>query len=467
MGEELRYIGLYLMAEHNRSGQIPATGQAVLMCLIMEDIRLTVTAIRAAIAVLVIVATAFLSFLRLPSSVWDTVWAEDGPVFLRQAMSGSGPSSIFAPYEGYLHVLPRLFGAVIVRFIPVEDFAIGLAFASCLVVAVVAFLTFHCASALSSNVWVRLAWAAIPVLLSVGPYEILGNTANIHWYLLWLMPWLLLKPARSRPEGVMLFLAALLSALTEVISVVFLPLVLLRIRRKEFWPARIGLVIGAGFQIYTTFLYPRSPSNGHPLDPMSVVVGWFINVAGVVFFGSSRNMGINILNFGAGPVVLAFLPIVAALAYLLLRANRGHRFLALFFVTASFGVWAACLVANPGGQFDYVHFTESDWAASILTRYSAIPAMFILALFPLLADSIQGTRARASAGVLVAFFVLLLTSYFPTQVAREQGPSWRAGVRMSLEACIGARNDETRSVQVSPIGWSKSGVEIPCSRLRP
>ncbi|MDI3214016.1 hypothetical protein [Arthrobacter sp. AL12] len=428
---------------------------------------MTVTATRAAIAVLVVAATSFISFFRLPQSVLDTVWAEDGPVFLRQAMSGGGPSSIFAPYEGYLHVLPRLFGAVIVRFLPVEDFAVGLAYISCLVVAVVAYLTFHCASALTGNIRVRIAWAAIPVLLSVGPYEILGNTANIHWYLLWLMPWLLLKPVRSRPEGVLLFLAALLSALTEVISLVFLPLALLHIRRKAFWPARAGLIIGAGFQIYTTLLYPRSPSNGHPLDPMSVVLGWFINMAGVVFFGSSRSMGVNIVNFGAGPVILAFLPIAASLAYLLLRSKHEQRLLALLFVTASFGLWAACLVANPGAQFDYVHFTESDWATSILTRYSAIPAMFILALFPLLADSLQGTRPRASAGVLVAFAVLLATSYFPTQVARELGPSWREGVRTSLEACVGAQDYETRPIQVSPIGWSKSGLLMPCSRLRP
>ena len=433
----------------------------------MEDIRLTVTATRAAIAVLVVAATSFISFFRLPQSVWDTVWAEDGPVFLRQAMSGGGLSSIFTPYEGYLHVLPRLFGAVIVGFLPVEDFAVGLAFVSCIVVAVVAYLTFHCASALSSNIRVRLAWAAIPVLLSVGPYEILGNTANIHWYLLWLMPWLLLKPARSRSEGVLLFLAALLSALTEVISVAFLPLALLHIRRQAFWPARAGLIIGAGFQIYTTVLYPRSPSSGHPLDPMSVLVGWFSNVAGVVLFGSSPSTGIYIGKFGAGPIILAFLPIIASLAYLWLRAKHEQRLLALLFVTASFGVWAACLVANPGAQFDYVHFTEGDWATSTLTRYSAIPAMFILALFPLLADSMQGTRPRASAGVLVAFAVLLATSYFPTQVTREQGPSWREGVRTSLEACVGARDDETRPIQVSPLGWSQSGVLMPCSRLRP
>ncbi|MET1086826.1 MAG: hypothetical protein ABWY04_06860 [Arthrobacter sp.] len=366
-----------------------------------------------------------------------------------------------------MHVLPRFFAAIIVRFVPVENFAVGLVLASCLVVAVVACLTFHCASALSSSVWIRLAWAAIPVLLSVGPYEILGNTANIHWYLLWLVPWLLLKPSRSRPEGVLLFLAALLSALTEVIAVVFTPLVLLHIRHKAFWPARAGLVVGAAIQIYTTLVYPRSPSNGHSLDPVSVVVGWFINVAGVVFYGSSRTIGPNIMSFGAGPVILAFLPIIAALAYLLLKSNREHRLLALLFVTASVGVWAACLLANPGAMFDYVHFTESDWAKAILTRYSAIPAMFVLALFPLLADSLRARHTQASAGILLAFAVLMATAYFPTQVAREQGPSWSEGVRTAKAACVGARNDETRPVQVSPLGWSISGVLLPCSRLRP
>ncbi|MET3176377.1 UNVERIFIED_ORG: hypothetical protein ABIB52_004252 [Arthrobacter sp. UYCu721] len=425
------------------------------------------TAIRAATAVLVVGATSIVSLFRLPQSVWDTIWAEDGPVFLGQAMSGGGPGSIFAPYEGYLHFLPRVFAAFIVRTLPVADFAFALAFLSCLTVAVVAYLTFHCASAFSSSVWVRLAWAAIPVLLSVGPYEILGNTANIHWYLLWLMPWLLLKPAGSRAEGVVLFLTALVAALTEVISAVFLPMAFFGIRRKTFWPARAGLIVGAGVQIYTTLSYPRTPTNGPGLDPMSIVVGWFVNVAGAVFFGSSRNMGLNVLNFGAGPVILAFLPILAALAYLLLRSKQEHRLLALFFVAASFGVWAACLVANPGAGFDYVHFTERDWAQAILTRYSAIPAMFILALFPLLAESLRGKQVRVSDGLLMAFALLLAISYFPTQVAREQGPSWAEGVRTATAACDGARDDETRPIQVSPIGWSKSGLLLSCSRLRP
>jgi hypothetical protein len=264
----------------------------------------------------------------------------------------------------------------------------------------------------------------------------------------------------------MLFLAAGMSALTEVIAVVFLPLVLLHIRDKAFWPARAGLLIGAGLQIGTTLLYPRSAGDGHALDPGSVVMGWFINVAGVVFFGSSRNMGLNILNFGAGPVVLAFLPIAAALAYLLARAKREHRLLALVFVTASFGVWAACLVANPGAEFNYAHLTESQWGQFSLSRYSAVPAMFILALFPLLAMSLRRPATPVPAAVLASFAVLLAASYFPTQVSREQGPSWSQGVAGARAACLGARDEETRPIQVAPLGWSVSGVAMPCSRLR-
>ncbi|MET3923700.1 hypothetical protein [Arthrobacter sp. UYEF20] len=430
------------------------------------SIRLRATATRAAIAVAAIAVTTFISFFRLPRTVLDTVWAEDGPVFLQQAMSSGGSDAIFAPYQGYLHVVPRLAAEAVVDFVPVENFAASLAFVSCFVVALVSYLTFHCAAALTYSLWVRLAWAAIPILVSVGPYEILGNTANLHWYLLWLVPWLLLKPAQSRPEAVILFLAAVLSGLTEVISVVFLPLVLLHLRDKAYWPARAGLLVGAGSQIYTTLLYPRVPSNGQAWDPLSVVVGWFINMAGVIFFGSSRNLGLNILNFGAGPVVLGFLPIAAALVYLLVRGKREHRLLALFFVAASLGVWAACLVANPRAQFDYLHLAHAQWAEFTLTRYSAVPAMFMLGLFPLLAMSIRRESVQAPAAVLASFTVLLAVSYFPTQVGREQGPSWNAGVAGARAACLGARDDETRPVQVAPNGWSVSGVAMPCSRLK-
>lgn len=424
-----------------------------------------VFASRAAMAVVGLTLTAFVAFLRLPAAATDTVWAEDGPIFISQAFSAGGPAALFAPYEGYLHVIPRTIAEIVVHLVAVKDFAFALAFASSVVVALVAFLTFYCSGALTDKVWLRGAWAAIPVMVSIAPYEILGNTANLHWYLLWLIPWLLFKPAENNASGFLLFVVAGLSAITEVISVVFLPLVLFRIRDKAYWPARAGLVAGAACQIFTVLAFPRSEHKGELMDAGSVVIGWFVNITGVIVYGASRNMGLNILNFGAAPVVVASVPIVAAVAYLLTTASKQNRLVALVFLAASLGIWTACLVANPGDQFHYSQLTETEWAQFTLSRYSAVPSMFILALIPLLAESL-GTKSVPAAAVGAVLAVLLAVSYFPTQVAREAGPSWSEGVQVAKEACEGAADNETRPVHVAPEGWSVEGVPITCAKLR-
>lgn len=417
-------------------------------------------------AALGLTLTAFVAFLRLPAAAIDTVWAEDGPVFISQAFSGGGPAALFAPYEGYLHVLPRVIAELVVHFVALKDFAVALAFASALVVAVVAFVTFYCAGALTDKVWLRASWAAIPVMVSIAPYEILGNSANLHWYLLWLVPWLLLKPAENKAAGFLLFVTAGLAATTEVISVVFLPLVFFRIRNKAYWPARAGLVAGAACQIFTTVTFPRSEHKGELMDVGSIVIGWFVNMTGVVVFGASRNVGLNILNFGAAPVVVASIPIIAAVAYLLTKASRQYRMVTLVFLAASVGIWTACLVANPGDQFHYSQLSDTQWAEFTLSRYSAVPAMFILALIPLLAETVGTRSVPAAAAVATVFAVLLAVSYFPTQVAREVGPSWSQGVQQAKEACHGAADSETRPVHVAPKGWSVGGVPVTCARLR-
>ncbi|MGA2654651.1 MAG: hypothetical protein ABSF18_01560, partial [Gammaproteobacteria bacterium] len=49
-------------------------------------------------------------FLRFSTeySVSDYLWAEDGQVFLTQALQ-MGLNSLWEPYAGYLHLYPRLF----------------------------------------------------------------------------------------------------------------------------------------------------------------------------------------------------------------------------------------------------------------------------------------------------------------------------------------------------------------------
>ncbi len=255
--------------------------------------------LRAASYLGALVLLTLVSFWRIPPTALDVVWAEDGAVFLTDAVTPGQPFAPMAPYAGYLHFVPRVAAEVVVRFFALEDYAIALTVLACAAVAGVSLMTYHCAQALTSNQWIRMAWAAIPVFVNVGAIETLGNFANIHWYFLWLTPWLLIKPAKSKVDGALLFVVALLVSLTEIISIVFVPLFLFGLRDKRYWAARAGLGLGLAAQAYATLNHPRTGDVSYQLDPWSAFYGWVLNTAGPIVYGTPASIVQLIENFGA------------------------------------------------------------------------------------------------------------------------------------------------------------------------
>ena len=76
---------------------------------------------------------------------WRVVWAEDGTIFLQQALDQSFAQALGTTYAGYLHVVPRLL-AEPAALLPLSAAAAWLAIASAAV-----------ASLLAAYVWVASA----------------------------------------------------------------------------------------------------------------------------------------------------------------------------------------------------------------------------------------------------------------------------------------------------------------------
>lgn len=410
-----------------------------------------------------VVAGTFLALGRLSHPAQGTIWAEDGAVFLQDALSRRGILDVFAPYQGYLHVVPRAALKFVVRFFSVDDYATAISFLSCGLVSLIALMVFHCSKALSTNVLVRLAWASITILVAPGPLETQGNFANVHWYLLWLAPWILMKPAQSRREGVLLFAVAALASLTEILTLMFVPLFLYRLRNKSYWPARAGLLIGILCQLITTMSYPRSAPS-EPVNLGSVAEGWFLNSSSALAFGTSTQISRNILNFGAWPIVLAALPFFLAFVYLLVKGSSQVRLLALIFVVASVGVWSAAVAFNFSKFFDYSAFDTAQWHDFLLGRYSTVPSMFLLALLPLLAASLEKISRTAMASVLTSVVVLQCLYFFPATVFRQEGPVWAVGVEKARQSCTADPALVELPIGIAPETWK---VRVRCDELRP
>lgn len=415
----------------------------------------------------------FIAWGRLPTLTRETVWAEDGGVFLRDVLRAGHLQSIFLPYDGYLHVLPRLLASTSHALVPLEGYATAMSLLSCAVVAGISIAVFHFARVLTESASVRLMIAAIPILLPIGPNEVSGNAANLHWYLLWLAPWLMLKKPGNPASGFVVFMLSFLTAASEIISGMFLPLAVLVAWKQRNYAAPGGLLLGLILQIITTLVSPRfngaAPHTG-AVEPLSVVMGYILLPIGSIWHPDSRTLASGIVNFGAWIIVIPTLLFVGLLAFVLAKGTATLKFAAVTAIAASGLCWTASVVLSGNTMFNYSAYTESDWANSFAyIRYAAAPGMFLLLLVPLaIATAMQsGYVSRRSVPYFAGIFVVfLLISYFPTATTRQTGPAWAPGVEAARAACSTDSVMATAVVVVAPSTWKFAQVEIACRELR-
>lgn len=422
------------------------------------------------------VAVTFLTLIawvRLPSLTRRTVWAEDGGVFLRDVLSLGGLRSIPVPYDGYLHVVPRTMASLASTLAPVDAYAGVMSLLSCFVVAVVAVAVYFLSRTVFESRALRAMLAVIPILLPVAPQEVLGNAANLHWYLLWLAPWLLLYKPISSPGRVLLFAAALLTATSEIITGMFLPLAIWAIvARKNLW-GPVGLILGVALQLLTTLMKPRFATMPieTALDPLSVIYGFFLLPLGSIWNADSRSLGSAIGSVGWRALVVPGLLLLAIVAYTVAVGRPLLKFVSLGLLGSSIVCWTASVVLSGNRMFGYSSYVEADWTSGFgYVRYAAAPAMFLLALVPVFVAAVaERDNARSGtshAFIAAAFVVVLLGSYFPAATARQGGPDWAAGVADARAICTSNPTLEAAGVFVAPTVWKFAEVQVPCARLR-
>ncbi len=169
--------------------------------------------------------------------------------------------------------------------------------AACVVTGGVAALVFVFSRDVIAAWVARVGLALIVVLTPLAGMEILGNVANVHWYLLYLTPWLLLATPRSRVGSVLMVLLALAVTLTEPQAILFVPLAVWRfLKVPAVRPVVYGYAAGLAAQVLSTLLAGRSRTGGLP-PPLSVAEGYWANAALSVFTGNGQWTGWLILPY--------------------------------------------------------------------------------------------------------------------------------------------------------------------------
>lgn len=170
---------------------------------------------------------AILLLDRIPGTpAWDGVYAEDLGIFLTRALQH--PWHLLIPYAGYLQLLPQLLGQF-AALLPLPDAAAFLAISGALIASGCGLFVFHASAAHIHSPLLRGAAGLAVVLLPVAPLEIADCGVNIPWYLMYALFWAAMWRPRTRVGAAGAALLGFAAVTSNIMAVVFAPLLLLRI----------------------------------------------------------------------------------------------------------------------------------------------------------------------------------------------------------------------------------------------
>lgn len=416
-------------------------------------------------------ALSVLLWPRAGLSPAQTLWAEDGRNFLGGALRHSLWQEFFRPYGGYLQALPRLIGAG-AALLPLRDAAAAFAATSASVRVAIAWLTYRAAAGHLPSPGIRFLLAAAIVLLPTANFEALDDAANLHWFVLYALFWLLLWRGPNGWLGTGLAgVAAATGVASEPLALLLAPLALLRA-----WalPARYratayGFAAGMAAQLVVILTGP--PRGTARQAPIGTAIGaWLVRGPLTALIGTAESVHLYRLA-GYVPALVAT-GLILACALLAAFGSAATRWLAALSLALSlliFGLivfydWAPALApSSPGVVF------PGD-------RYNLTPDLLLLTTVCAGLQALRRASGKRPAGASPAYLVALglvvagLVTATVTTFAQPSGrtapPTWRAALSAARRSC---RSEAmvvpaplVVRVPIDPAGWAAA---ISCRKL--
>ncbi|WP_439691970.1 hypothetical protein ACRQ4B_13790 [Curtobacterium sp. SP.BCo] len=414
-------------------------------------------------AVVIAVLSTVLLWFRLGPTTRGLAWAEDSGKFLNERLQLGAVPTLLHPYEGYLHLVPRVVVDLAVQFFPIESYAVVVGGMSCAVVGLVGAAVFVLARGTVRRLPLRVLLALVPAITPLVPVEIAGNTANLHWFLLFLAPWVFLYKPRSWWSSAVLTVIALAITLTEIQAAVFLPLFLRHVRSLRSVPPVVAGVLGAGAQVLTTLLFPRTepvlPAPRQIGGPLDLLAGFSSQTVAGSWDATVKNVGIAVEAHGWWVVAVPAVLVYAVLVLAVVRATRGERWVLVALGAAPLVVWFAAFTVNT---------VVSNWLTLPTLppyRYAAAGSMFLVAATVVAADAFTARRGVVLP-VLGWFLVLVVVAAavlnLQPQTRRDFAtvPAWSTQVQDFRPACVEDPGGVAK-IRAAP-GQPKWDALVPC-----
>ena len=376
----------------------------------------------------IVVLLALSSLVRVGGAgATDTVWAEDGSRFFQQSLHTGPLRLLITPYNGYLHLLPRL-AVDVARLFPVQVLAAGLAVTGALLSSGTAVFVYRASRQHLRSRLLQAAVAAPLALTWVAQSEVGNNVADAQWFLVYAAFWAALYEGGDRRGRTAAAVVVFLAVASDPFAVVFVPLVWRKPAQRAAMAAGL-LYQGVGI-VFMGALSSRARDREYDI-PRSTGA-YLVHVVGHVLWPAT----------GLWPVGAAVS--VGLIGWACYRLPRSRARVAVAAFTYSVLLYFALTIE---GGF-------------IAERY-AYPATALLLAGIAAAAAESGRGHRLLAGAVAVSVCWGYSGGGPDAQLRAHSPSWHAQLRLAAARCAASHAAST-DVATAPPGWA---VHVPCSLL--
>jgi hypothetical protein len=380
----------------------------------------------------------WLQMVRRPDAppAWDSLYVEDGQVFLGQALSQHWWDTFATSHLGYLHTIARVI-AEIATWLPLERAPLVMALLTSFVVALLAAYVFMASEPWIVSPLLRGVLAIAVVLVPVTARDIAGTVANLHWFFIYASFGAVLCPRRSRGWLAASTAVVLMSALSDPLTGVLLPVALapaLRARDRRAWVVPGAIAFGLIVQL---MLRDEGAGRIGGVHAGAVPRIFAERVTSSLLAGDSHLHDLFGGRTGS-PFAWGSLALVAAAVAVGLWRLRGRRRRLLGGATALSLAFFLIPVVSRGTD---LLVPDIPWALGA-SRYMYLPVMFLMTgLIAAVDRPTRGSGARPRLRELaLAILVLVPIAVDYRAPHRTEGePAWRPALAQARQACAAGR----------------------------
>ena len=425
------------------------------------------------LAVLAIAAATVIGLLRVTGTgALQSIWEEDSRNILTDAYYRTGAETLVLPINGYYIVVARAIG-VLASLMPVSWAAAVLSISAAIILGLMVLLVYVISGAHFSS---TLARVMVTVPLLIAPVaennraEIYNRPVCFHLFALYVLFWIILwVPTKRLPKLVAVTFAGL-AAFSTLLTIVFLPLALVRvIVRRDRTGVGILAVLAAGGLANALNIGAGNGGGRSVMYPQPLVALWDYVIWGLPSSMLGYRATADLGGFHFPTVTNADVPgILATNIWLILAAWAVVVAIVAVAATRRFTrpAWllAVAAAAHSVGLLCFMVMAQGNETRYLLPVELLLFAALTVLLLP--GDGQFWMRNRAPLAAFAVFILFISAFNFRWHdTYRSIAPRWSDQVREAYFQCTARPELQEVVVRAAPRPFG-SIVHVPCHRLR-